>query len=154
MTFFMTICVTSLISLNTAFRQNPEEQIGTYLKSTLNNMTQIEIIRQMELHFLTLNLLITAQPRVWAHKIFVEHENELIPYDTNKESLENLIDQVVENAVKNPYLREFLGTFNGPGLAKLQKDVQREGHWGIIIYKDNINVDKMCKFCTTFFMEY
>ena len=146
----MTICATSLISLNTAFRQNPEEHIGTYLKSTLNNMTQIEIIRQMELHFLTLNLLITAQPRVWAHKIFVEHENELIPYDTNKESLENLIDQVVENAAKNPYLHEFLGTFNGPGLAKLQKDVQREGHWGIIIYKDNINVDKMCKFCTTF----
>ena len=114
-----------------ASNQNPEIRIGAYLKSTLNNISHDEIIKQMELHFLTLKLLVTAQPRKWAHSKFAEHENELIPFDTDKESLQHLIDQIVENALKNPYLHDFLVRFKGPGLDKLYQDIEKDGHWGL-----------------------
>ena len=125
---FVTLCFGSF---SMALNQNPEERIGAYLKSTLNNLSHDEIIKQMELHFLTLNLLVTAQPRKWAHSKFAEHENELIPFDTDKESLQHLIDQIVENALKNPYLHDFLVRFKGPGLDKLFQDIEKDGHWGL-----------------------
>ena len=121
------LCVVTVVS---AYNENPEERIGTYLKSTIQNISQHEIIRQMELHFLSLRLLVTAQPRKWADPVFAQLENKLIPYDTDRKTLEDLIDQVVENLVKNSYLHEFLLMFKGPGLRKLLQDVDRDGHWG------------------------
>ena len=125
---FVTLCFGSF---SMALNQNPEERIGAYLKSTLNNLSHDEIVKQMELHFLTLKLLVTAQPRKWAHSKFAEHENELIPFDTDKESLQHLIDQIVENALKNPYLHDFLVRFKGPGLDKLFQDIEKDGYWGL-----------------------
>ena len=125
---FVTLCFGSF---SMALNQNPEEGIGAYLKSTLKNLTQDEIVKQMELHFLTMKLLVTAQPRKWAHPKFAQHEHDLIPYDIDKTQLEDLIDQVVENAKKNPYLHEFLVKFKGPGMDRLLRHVDQDGHWGL-----------------------
>ena len=125
---FIVLC---FCSTTIALNLNPEEKIGAYLKSTLRNLTHDEIIKQMELHFLTMKLLVTAQPRNWAHPKFAQHEADLIPLDIDKAHLEELIDQIIENVKTNPYLHEFLVKFKGPGMDRLLLHVEQDGHWGL-----------------------
>ena len=134
MPLFLVTSVAILGQISFALNQNPEERIGAYLKSTLQNFNQNEIIKQMELHFLTLKLLVTAQPRKWAHPIFAQYEIELIPPDTDRKSLDNLIDTITQNAAKNPYLHDFLVRFKGPGLDRLSRHIEQDGHWGMKLF--------------------
>ena len=60
MALVLVTCASILGSVVLGLNENPEERIGAYLKSTLHNFNQDEIIKQMELHFLTLKLLVTV----------------------------------------------------------------------------------------------
>ena len=114
-----------------AYCEKPEEIISSVLKSNIRTLSQQEIIQQMELHFMKLKLLVALEPRKWAHPIFTKYEKGLI-YDTDKDSLLTLIDHIVENSSKNPYLHEFPVTFKGQGLKTLLQNIEKDGHRGFL----------------------
>ena len=104
-----------------------EQRIAAEIKSSLENLTEVAIERLMEEHLVRLGLLTQTQPRLWAHHQLVELAGVLLPGDLTRHQLDQLVDDMAENAARNPYLHEYLEKAGAEDTDQLVQRARQEG---------------------------
>ena len=106
---------------------SPEENIARIIKNTLAETSSTEIRTMMENHLKQMRLMMTNN-NVWSHQILENIAYYLLPRSINEKDLALLVDDMAENASRNPYLQSFLLQAIGPDFKDVLTKVKEEGY--------------------------